>query len=43
VIDGDRVECRRVEYDWEGSVAAVRDRVGELPALRMELARFDVS
>jgi predicted phosphodiesterase len=43
VIDGDRVECRRVEYDWEGSVAAVRDRVGELPARRMELARFDVS
>ena len=43
VIDGDRVECRRVEYDWEASVAAVRERVGELPALRMELARFDVS
>jgi predicted phosphodiesterase len=43
VIDGDRVECRRVEYDWEASVAAVRERVGELPARRMELARFDVS
>ena len=42
VIDGDRVECRRVEYDWEASVAAVRERVGELPARRMELARFDV-
>jgi putative phosphoesterase len=43
VVDNDRVECRRVEYDWEASVAAVRDRVGELPARRMELARFDVS
>jgi len=43
VVDGDRVDCRRVEYDWEASVAAVRDRVGELPARRMELARFDVS
>ena len=43
VIDGDRVECRRVDYDWEASVAAVRERVGELPARRMELARFDVT
>jgi predicted phosphodiesterase len=43
VIDGDRVEQRRVEYDWEASVAAVRARVGELPARRIELARFDVS
>jgi len=43
VIDGDRVECRRAEYDWEASVAAVRARVGELPARRMEMARFDVS
>jgi putative phosphoesterase len=43
VIDGETVECRRVEYDWEASVAAVRERVGELPARRMELARFDVS
>jgi diadenosine tetraphosphatase ApaH/serine/threonine PP2A family protein phosphatase len=42
VIEGDRVERRRVEYDWEASVAAVRERVGELPARRMELARFDV-
>jgi predicted phosphodiesterase len=43
VVDGDRVEQRRVEYDWETSVAAVRARVGELPARRMELARFDVN
>jgi putative phosphoesterase len=43
IVDGDRVEFRRVEYDWETSVAAVRDRVGELPARRMELARFDVT
>jgi diadenosine tetraphosphatase ApaH/serine/threonine PP2A family protein phosphatase len=42
VIDDDRVERRRVEYDWEASVAAVRERVGELPARRMELARFQV-
>jgi predicted phosphodiesterase len=42
VIDGDRVELRRVEYDWRKSVAAVRERVGELPARRMELARFQV-
>ena len=42
VIDGDRVERRRVDYDWRKSVAAVRDRVGELPARRMELARFQV-
>jgi predicted phosphodiesterase len=42
LIDGDRVEHRRVEYDWRASVAAVRERVGELPARRMELARFQV-
>lgn len=42
VIHGDRVEHRRVEYDWRASVAAVRARVGELPARRMELARFQV-
>jgi putative phosphoesterase len=42
VIDGDTVKHRRVEYDWRASVAAVRERVGELPARRMEQARFDV-
>jgi diadenosine tetraphosphatase ApaH/serine/threonine PP2A family protein phosphatase len=42
VIEDDRVERRRVEYDWAASVAAVRERVGELPARRMELARFQV-
>jgi putative phosphoesterase len=42
VVDGDRVEHRRVEYDWRASVASVRERVGELPARRIELARFDV-
>jgi hypothetical protein len=42
-VIGDRgVELRRVEYDWPASVAAVRERVGELPARRMELARFQV-
>jgi len=42
VLDGDRLERRRVEYDWPASVAAVRERVAELPARRMELARFQV-
>jgi putative phosphoesterase len=42
VIDGDLVEQRRVAYDWQTAVAAVRDWVGELPARRMELARFQV-
>lgn len=42
LLDGDRLELRRVEYDWRASVAAVRERVGELPARRMELARFQV-
>jgi predicted phosphodiesterase len=42
VVDGGRVERRRVEYDWEASVAAVRERVGELPARRMEQASFQV-
>jgi predicted phosphodiesterase len=42
VIDGGGVELRRVEYDWQSSVAAVRERVGELPARRMERARFQV-
>jgi putative phosphoesterase len=42
VIDGDRLEHRRVKYDWQASAAAIRERVGELPARRVELARFDV-
>jgi predicted phosphodiesterase len=42
LIEDDHVELRRVEYDWQTSVAAVRDWVGELPARRMELARFQV-
>ena len=32
-----------MEYDWEASAQAVRERVGELPARRIEQARFDVS
>jgi putative phosphoesterase len=43
MLDAGRVDLRRVEYDWEASVAVVRERVGELPARRMELARFDVA
>jgi putative phosphoesterase len=40
--DDGRVELRRVEYDWRESVHAVRDAVGDLPADRIEQARFDV-
>jgi diadenosine tetraphosphatase ApaH/serine/threonine PP2A family protein phosphatase len=41
--DDDRIELRRVEYDWEASAAAVRREVGDLPADRIEQSRFDVS
>jgi diadenosine tetraphosphatase ApaH/serine/threonine PP2A family protein phosphatase len=43
VHDDGRVEQRRVAYDWRASAAAVREQVGELPARRIEQARFDVS
>jgi diadenosine tetraphosphatase ApaH/serine/threonine PP2A family protein phosphatase len=43
VHDDDRVELRRVEYDWEHAAREVRARVDELPAKRIEQARFDVS
>jgi diadenosine tetraphosphatase ApaH/serine/threonine PP2A family protein phosphatase len=42
VDDDGGVELRRVEYDWRASAEAVRERVGELPARRLEAARFDV-
>jgi putative phosphoesterase len=42
VHDDGRIEHRRAEYDWQASAAAVRERVGELPARRIELARFQV-
>jgi len=42
VHDDGSIEHRRVEYDWKASVVAVRERVGELPARRIELARFQV-
>ncbi len=41
VHDDGRYEQRRVEYDWRASADAVRERVGELPARRLEQARFD--
>jgi putative phosphoesterase len=41
--DDGRVELRRVEYDWRASATAVREQVGELPAKRIEQARFDVT
>jgi diadenosine tetraphosphatase ApaH/serine/threonine PP2A family protein phosphatase len=43
VHDDERVELRRVDYDWQAAAEAVRERVGELPAKRIEGARFDVS
>jgi putative phosphoesterase len=42
VQDDGRVEQRRVAYDWRKAAAAVRERAGELPARRLEEARFDV-
>jgi putative phosphoesterase len=42
VHDDGRVEQRRVEYDWREAAVAVRARAGELPARRLEQARFDV-
>jgi putative phosphoesterase len=54
-LDGDRraayalrhddgsIELRRVEYDWQASAAAVREKIGDLPAKRIEQARFDVT
>jgi diadenosine tetraphosphatase ApaH/serine/threonine PP2A family protein phosphatase len=41
VHDDGRVELRRVEYDWHTSAEAARERAGELPARRLEQARFD--
>jgi predicted phosphodiesterase len=41
----DAVELRRVEYDWQASAEAIRERLGdagEIPAKRIEQARFDV-
>jgi diadenosine tetraphosphatase ApaH/serine/threonine PP2A family protein phosphatase len=52
-LDGDRraayalvhhdgsVELRRIEYDWRASAEAARERAGDLPARRLEQARFD--
>ena len=45
VTDDGEVEHRRVDYDVEAAVAAVRERLGdwaEPAALRVERARFDV-
>ena len=42
----DGLELRRVEYDWQASADAIRDRLGqpgEVPARRIEQARFDVA
>ena len=42
VHDDGTVELRRVEYDWRASAQAVLEQVGELPARRLQQARFDV-
>jgi predicted phosphodiesterase len=39
------LELRRVEYDWQASASAIREllgEAGEIPARRIEQARFDV-
>jgi diadenosine tetraphosphatase ApaH/serine/threonine PP2A family protein phosphatase len=43
VHDDDSIELRRVEYDWEAVAREVREKVGDLPAKRIEQARFDVT
>lgn len=43
--DDGRIELRRVEYDWQGAADATRavlGDAGEVPARRIEQARFDV-
>ena len=43
--DGGEFELRRVEYDWRAAAADIRERLGgagEVPARRLEQARFDV-
>jgi diadenosine tetraphosphatase ApaH/serine/threonine PP2A family protein phosphatase len=45
VGDDGRIEMRRVDYDFQASADAVRERLGsagEIPARRIEQARFDV-
>ena len=42
--EGGDVELRRVDYDWQASARAARERLGdagEVPARRIEQARFD--
>ena len=41
VHDDGRLELRRAAYDWRAAARAVRERVGDLPARRIEQARFD--
>jgi predicted phosphodiesterase len=41
VHDDGRLELRRAAYDWRAAAKAVRERVGDLPARRLEQARFD--
>jgi predicted phosphodiesterase len=44
-LAGETLELRRVEYDWQASADAIRERLGpagDVPAKRIEQARFDV-
>jgi len=43
VHDDDTIELRRVDYDWDSAARNVRAKIGELPAKRIEQARFEVS
>jgi diadenosine tetraphosphatase ApaH/serine/threonine PP2A family protein phosphatase len=43
MADDGTIELRRVEYDWHAAAEAVRERIGDMPAKRIEQARFDVS
>jgi diadenosine tetraphosphatase ApaH/serine/threonine PP2A family protein phosphatase len=45
IADDGQAELRRVDYDFQASARAVRERLGEageVPARRIEQARFDV-
>jgi diadenosine tetraphosphatase ApaH/serine/threonine PP2A family protein phosphatase len=39
--DDGGIELRRVAYDWEPVVGEIRAKIGDLPADRLEQARFD--
>ena len=45
LLDDDTLELRRVDYDWEASATAIRERLGpagEIGARRLEAASIDI-